>query len=287
MGWQDRDYAGPGGRGFSARPVIKPRMPSTLTGCVMALVVIGAVLGVDIETVIEYGALKAGTVVPGVQLWRLATYPWVAPPSGGGAFSLVLDLLFRLAFLWLFGRMAEQLLTRARWLAVAGTGILAGALGMEAMWRLFPGHFSVPWVFGSMTLVYALMGACLVRAPRTPLGLFFLPMAIELRWMVAFIGGISFLVAVSGKPSASGEAANLIALGAGAAIARLGARLPDPFAAIRIKIHNWRHHRHAQSLNDHHSEVDRILAKIKREGMGNLTAAEKKTLKRDTARLRV
>ena len=142
-----------------------------------------------------------------------------------------------------------------------------------------------------------LMGACVARIPRQGFGLFFIPVEIELRWIVAFVAGLSSLLVLTGSPAASGELAHLVAMGAGFGLAKLGAGrpvvrgnsispAPGPFAGLRIKYHNWKHHRNAQVQQDHHVEVDRILAKIKREGMGNLTSAEKATLKRDTARLR-
>lgn len=292
MGWQDRDYGNP----QQHQRMVRPGMPSTLTGWVMGLVVVGFFVSVASQKAVAWSLMAKGSVIPGAQVWRLVSYPWVGVHDGD-TLGLLLGLLLNLAMLWTFGRLAEMLLPRGRWLAVAGVGAVAGALVLECAWKILPQWFVVPAVAGPMVVVFALMGACLARVPRQGFGLFFLPVEIELRWIVAFVAGLSLLLVLTGSSSASGELAHLAAMGAGFGMAKLPSGRPvvrgssisparSPFSAIQEKIHNWRHHRGAQSLAEHQVEVDRILAKIKREGMGKLTGAEKRTLQRDTARLR-
>ncbi len=292
MGWQDRDY----GNQDTHQRMVRPSMPSTLTGWVMGLVVVGLFVSLASKTAVAYGVLAAGSVVPGAQVWRLATYPWISY-GFGDAMSLVINLLFNLALLWMFGRMAESLLTRGRWLLIAVLGPVVGALALEGAWHAAPQAFVSGVAAGPMVIMFALMGASVARTPKQPCGLFFLPMSIELRWVVAFIAGISLLLVVSQSPSGADEFSHLVSFAVGFGLAKLPSAPPvvrgrsispaySPFAALRIKLHNWKHHRQAQSHADHRAEVDRILAKIKREGMGKLTAKEKQVLQRDTERLK-
>lgn len=279
MGWQDRDY----GNDDQHRKMVRPKLPATLTGWVMGLCVVGFFVSIASPKVVEAGVMAAGSVVPGAQVWRLATHPWIYGRSGE-ALGLVLDLLLNLAMLWIFGRLAETMLPRGRWIAVAAGGILVSALGMELAWRLVPTGFALGFIHGPLVIVFALMGAGLAKAPRQPFGLFFLPMSIELRWIVLFFAGLSALLVVSRGPAGAGEMAHLLALGAGFAIAKL--RLPARQFTFNRLVEDIRDRNQAQTLAGHHEEVDRILSKIKREGMGKLTEAEKRTLKRDTDRLR-
>lgn len=279
MGWQDRDYANEAGY----RRMARPKLPATLTGWVMGLCVAGLFASMASTKVVEWGVMAKGSVVPGAQIWRLATHPWIYGRSGN-ALSLVLDLLLNLAMLWIFGRMAESMLSRGRWIAAAVGGILVSALGLELAWRLTPGLLAQDFIHGPLVIVFALMGACAAKSPRQPFGLFFLPLAVELRWIVLFFVGLSALLVAARGPAGAGELAHLFALGTGFGLAKL--RLPQRKFTFGGLVNEIQDRNQAQTLSGHHAEVDRILSKIKREGMGSLSETEKRTLKRDTARLR-
>jgi membrane associated rhomboid family serine protease len=138
------------------------------------------------------------------------------------------------------------------------------------------GFLSLGTMLGASGAVYGLMAACAILVPHFVGVLFIFP--VPIRVMVAVFAVASFLTVVTRDGNAGGEAAHLAGLLAGGGYVLLSPRL-DRFT-LKVRAGSWE-----KKLEDGRKlqiEVDRILAKVHREGLHSLTGAEKRTLKRAT-----
>lgn len=292
MAWESRNYA------YQPPPPTRPAWPRSLTVWLMVGSGLGALLGAALEGAsrvpqwawpVTQGVLGPGDLFGRHEWWRLFTYPWVQSflqPSAD-----FLSLLFGLMCLWVFGRMAEGCLSRWRCLAIVAAGVLVGGLAVSLVWALAPHLLAGQWLCGPMAMVFALMGVAVACMPRAPIGLMFLPFSFQLRWLVLGFAGLSLVMILAGSSRAALEATNLVSLGTGFVGAKLFERLrtrggvaASPWAQVQARVRAAREAKVEEDEAAHSAEVDRILAKIAKEGMGKLTKAEKATLRRSTER---
>ena len=219
------------------------------------------------------------TAVSHGQLWRLFTYAFVAVPS--------VWFLFEMLMLWYFGREVENGLGWKRFAILYAGLILLGPLLLQAF-----GYAGIPQTFaGAQELNFAIFAAFVAMHPGAQ---FFFGVAA--RWVFLGLLAISALQRLADhKPAevlvllSSSLLAILLMRRAGfeepllgenfrwslPGIKRAGNAFPSPSAPAGDK-------NSAKSapaaMPDPEQEMDRLLEKISRKGIGSLDASERAAL---------
>lgn len=296
MSWRDRDYnrddasygyrgndgggGGFGGAGFSFG------LGGGMTYMVKWLLIINiAIFVMDIFTNKQYfTAVGAFTYAGGVshgQLWRWVTYQFLHADF--------LHIAMNMLGLFFFGPIIERYLGSRRFLAFY---LLCGASGAWfystlGLTRIIPFDVNADLVGASGSL-FGILAAAAVVAPNTTVQLLIPPIPMKLRTMVLIVLGIAAFTVFFHGNNAGGQAAHL----GGAAFGYLLIRYPKSLNFAEAwgpgdfsdTLKRKRAEREQRKAVEEEEEVDRILAKVKKEGVGNLTEKEKDTLKRATER---
>ena len=261
--------------GFGGAAVVRALLLATAAVYVLQLVADRMTGGVFTAL---FGLSRAGLRQGG--LWQPVSYLFLH--------GSLMHLLMNLLGLYVFGRELEETLGARRFCGLYfGGGALAG-LG----WLLISGRAGGPCI-GASGAVFGVMGAFAALFPerRITLLLFFvLPVTMTARVLVIVLAAVAVLLLMGGGGNAA-HAAHLVGGVAGYAYGRpwrrrggwaggggsLGERLADWRA-------RWR--RRAlklvapEELPPDPEEVDRILEKIKVQGLDRLTRRERRALER-------
>lgn len=304
MPWHERQYyrdpSDGGGGGLFAR-LSGHSVVAWLLGINAAVFVLDLILGGGRRTQFELSTWGQFTVEDAIyhfQVWRWLTYQFLH----GGFFHL----LFNMIALFFFGPLMEQWWGSRRFLAFYLICGVSGAAIYSLIVLLMPGLIfdvtalqarapaAVPVVGASGAIFGILIGAA-VLFPHQRVMLLFPPIPMSLRTLALIILGIAVLSLLTGTPNAGGEAAHL----GGAALGwllvrrphwldwadRLGLERASP-ERLRQKHQQGRVQRRRQKEAEEAAEVDRILDKVKNQGLHSLTKREKKILNRATERQR-
>ncbi|MGA1525151.1 MAG: rhomboid family intramembrane serine protease [Planctomycetota bacterium] len=223
---------------------------------------------------LSWDALSSGY---GLGIVRLVTYQF----AHGG----LMHLVFNMIVLYFFSRIVT---TDTGDRGLIHLYLVGGVLGgiCQLLLGAAAGLSDGVLVLGASGAVYAIMvyGACL--APRQTVLLFFV-FPIELRWLVTFLvlaGVYASFQTLHGVGGSTADAAHLggalwgyLAFrkmrGYYLGLGHRGAPLWPALARMRAA----RSARHRASLQ---AELDRLLEKVHREGMGSLSEAERRALER-------
>jgi len=214
------------------------------------------------------------------QVWRYLTFQFLHADF----WHIVLNMLG----LYLLGAPLEQTWGPRRFVvfylacgAVAGAAyVVIGAMFHEPAWRP---------LIGASGGVYAIVLAAAVLFPHFRLIFFLFPVPIRLAALIIF-GGMIVLVLQSvsyGHMSAAmSDVAHLGGAVAAAAYIWLLPRLRGwgSGARTRVKAGAWQKKMQQRAADE--AELDRILEKIRREGLDSLSPREKRTLREATERQR-
>jgi membrane associated rhomboid family serine protease len=208
-------------------------------------------------------------------LWQLVTYGFLHSDSG------LSHLLFNALGLYFFGTMLEGLVGTQRFLTQFLAAVVAGGVvHLVASWLLGGGR--VP-VVGASGAVLALVCAAAVLEPRRTVLFLFIPVQL---WVLAAIVVAGDLVGVlTSLRDGGGSVAHWVHLG-GAAWGVLAVKRRWIWADPLERLRRRRAARDAEAALSEEAEVDRLLEKIQREGIGALDRQEKALLKRASARRR-
>ena len=223
-----------------------------------------------------------------LEVWRLITFQFLHDPSGGlFSFHLILNMFG----LWIFGPMVEQFLGGKKYLAfylmcglcggllfsmLPGRGNLTGC----AAPGLLTNDLKMPLI-GASAGVFGVIVACAYIQPNTIVQLLFPPIPMKLKWFAYGYVGLALVQLLMGSANAGGEAAHVGGAIAGYYFIRNSHHLLDFFDVFndsRDQRNAKRAIKNQQKRAKLDREVDRILAKVARDGIGSLTDAEKKTL---------
>jgi rhomboid family protein len=226
-----------------------------------------------------FGATPAGFW----QLWRYITFQFLH--STDGLWHLGLNMLA----LYMLGTPLEQRFGPKRFLRFyLGCGAVAG-LAYVVIGNVVGGMPDVP-IVGASGGVYAIVLACAVFFPHFRLIFFLFPVPIRLAAVIIF-GGMILLVlnSFSTGQFSSKFWSDVAHLGGAVASAFYIWVLPTlRIARTRTTQRRsdgaWR--RKMQEREEEQAEVDRILDKIRDEGLQSLSAREKRTLREATDRQR-
>ena len=231
-------------------------------------------------------------VIGGAELWRLISFQFMHAD--------LYHLMFNMLALYFFGVLIENILGGKRYLAfylicgVAG-GLfylllnLAGYLWVEQAGLssisgggLLFNATGTPLIGASAGVFGVLIGGAFLAPQARVLVFFIIPMKLStLAWLLIIV---SIVTIIFGLDNAGGEAAHLGGAAAGWALIRHPGRLHRFFDWLGRFDPTSRRFRSGSgggkksSKGSNPGEIDRILAKISREGLQSLTKAEKRKL---------
>ena len=281
MGLYDREYyrRSPGGSFAS------PLSGSSITKRLIILNVVVFVVDqflVNLARAPQYslsalGAFELTRATRGLQLWRWVTYQFVH--------AHVWHLVFNMIALYFFGPLMERWWGSRRYLAFY---LLCGISG-AVLYALLVPFLGPGFMVGASGSIFGILaGAALVAPDQTVLFMMFLPM--KLRTLALILMGVAAYTVFTAGPNAGGQAAHLggAALGfvlmknphwLGFAQRPLLRRRPVPGPVTRPPPD-------AHARRKQEAELDRILTKVKDQGLHSLSEKEKKTLRDATDRQR-
>lgn len=230
---------------------------------------------------ISYLGALTSDWVQGLQVWRLVTYiflhstPYNSPPG----FPWFTHILFNMYALFLFGPPLERVLGKRQFLTLYFLSGILGGLG----WSLLAGPHSS--CVGASGAIFGLLGSYALLFPNDRLALLFPPVVLK-AWQFVLIFGFIELYHVLGQ--SGGHVANSAHFFGGVAGAIYTLVLIHKYEPWRFRrVFKWLDN--LRDKSDQHKEqmdqaskkqVDEILEKISREGIGSLTDAERKILKK-------
>ncbi len=276
MGIYDRDYY------RQARPSFGLSFPQTVVGYLLLVnVAIYLVDWLVLDHPLFGLCCLTGATLTNFQWWRFVTYAFIHAPE---PYHIVLNMFG----LWMFGREIEGLYGPKEflrlYLALAVFGGLVWAVGNQLTHGAAQSSvIGASGAIAGIVILYAL------HFPRRILLLFFViptPAWIAGVLMVT----LDALGAIQSHRASAGESGSQIAYTvhlAGAALAFIYYRAGWNFGRFPPGSFSWRRFRPKPRLRVHlpedeeeslAKEVDRILAKISREGERSLTREERRTL---------
>jgi membrane associated rhomboid family serine protease len=275
MGLYDRDYTQAGQRqehyGVPQMRFNLPRMTPVVKWLLIiniSIFVIGVLIPTLGDSLERWFAVDGGSWFTGLQPWRLFTYQFLHSRT------VVWHVFFNMVALFFLGPPLERHWGSRRFLPFY---LICGAAGGLFYLLLIAIRFLTPIpMIGASGSVLGLLAACAILFPHIVLFVFFFPVPIRVAAVVfAFM---YFLLIVTRSNNAGGEAAHLAGMVAGAAYVLLMPR----FGQFRLKMRAGSWDKSVEQQRMLQIEVDRILAKVHREGLHSLTGKEKKALKKAT-----
>lgn len=279
MGIYDRDYNRPegyeqqyaaGGTMSGLTPVVKWLLIINFVVFVLnKLVLPSLVPGGDKITALDlYGSILPDSTARALQLWRLISYQFLHAGVG--------HLVFNMIVLYFMGPFVERAWGSRAFLKFY---LICGATGGLVytgcvMAGLLPAGFMV----GASGAIYGVMAAVAYMFPRLRVMLWgIVPMTMA--WLVVLMIIISFVTMATGH-NIGGELAHLSGLGAGFVYV-----LYKPWVTnLRMRHEKGAWVRKVESEREFVKEVDAILDKVHREGIGSLTGHERHMLQEATRR---
>jgi membrane associated rhomboid family serine protease len=294
MGIYDRDYnrddtglgyRGRGVGGGTSNMFVRAPGWSVNTWIIVINITVHLLMITALPVLFQIGHLSVFQAFQRLEVWRLITFQFLHDPSS------IWHILFNMFGLWIFGPMVEQFLGGKKYLAfylMCGLcgGLLfsiltvLGNLTGGAAPGLLTNDLQMPLI-GASAGVFGVIVACAYIQPNTIVQLLFPPIPMKLKWFAYGYVGLALVQLLMGSANAGGEAAHVGGAVAGYYFIRNSHHLLDFFDVFN----DSRDQRNAkkaiktqQKRAKLDQEVDRILAKVARDGIGSLTDAEKKTL---------
>ncbi|MBI4581660.1 MAG: rhomboid family intramembrane serine protease [Planctomycetes bacterium] len=290
MSWRDRPYSDE--TYGQTRPELRFQFHRpTMVATWLVLINVGVHLVHLISTNVSPGGFQRtlGLSLDGVahlKVWQLATYMFVHDARG------ILHILFNMLMLYFIGIQIERGFGHQRFLWFYAVSGLVGGLAYLVLGALTPSYFALPLV-GASGAVYGLLMVAMIFYPQMQIILFVFPMPIRVFGAVMLAILLFQAITPGGVENLGGEVCHL-----GGALAAVGVLYawgmmprvgfgPPGGGALGRGLSRWFHRfgaagrRHRQ-LADTEAEVDRILDKVRHEGVHSLTRREKKTLARAT-----
>jgi membrane associated rhomboid family serine protease len=231
------------------------------------------------------GHFSTGKSFLELQVWRFVTFQFLHVD--------VIHLLFNMLGLWFVGWVVEEYLGRRRYLAFYLACGIFGAIGYLVLNFLgaivFPGRAAdlpallvgdvyTPLVGASAGVFGVLMAAAFIAPTAIVDVLLIIPM--KMRTAVYLFLGLATLNLLRGGINAGGDAAHVGGALAGAYFIRNIHVLRDFFDVLG----DSRRRAQAEARRIDTGEVDRVLDKVKAQGLASLTPEERAILKAATTR---
>lgn len=279
MSFQDRRYGSSDGGDSWGAATLRPYFPRP-SRAVKALLVVNVVVFLvqlifdnnRTEPVHPMSDWLGATVAGYWQVWRYLTFQFLHRDAQ--------HILLNMLGLYMLGTPLEGLMGWRRFTAfylscgvVAGVAyVLIGAISLDV-------GTHTP-IIGASGGVFGLLLACAVWFPAMR---FFI---VPIRWAAGIIFGLMILKAAGGGEGSMSDVAHL-----GGAIGAAGwiwilPRLRGADTVGRIKRGHWQRKMLMQQEEDQalQAQVDRVLQKVKEQGIANLSSKDKKILQEATRR---
>lgn len=217
------------------------------------------------------------TVIPALwwEVWRYITFQFL---HGG-----VMHILFNMLGLYFLGNHLERAWGPKRFLRFyLICGAFAG-LTHVTLTFLFGWNPYIP-LLGASGGVYAVIMACAILFPGIKLILMFFP--VPIRFAVMLFLGVALLSLLSGDSGGVSHAAHFGGMVFGGAWIWLLPKAKQATANAQAKVQQgtWERKMHKEQAS--REEIDKILDKIGKNGIGSLTGREKKILQDATEQQR-
>lgn len=274
--WQDAPEPRGGGMGLAV-----PRMTSAVKVLVIANVAVylvffiffeGVGSGLAKERALELFALSPAVWrdwFPFVPLWQLVTYAFLHGDA--------LHILYNMLGLYFLGTMLEGVIGARRFAAFYFAAIVLAGF-MQLMVGLL---FSDAPILGASGGVLACVCAMATMRPATRIIFFIFPMTLRtLALIYVALDVLNLINLLKGGGSNVASMAHLTGAAFGFAAVRAGWIWHDPIALFSAA----RARRAGESEVESRERLDRLLAKIGREGIGALSGREKAFLKKMSKR---
>ncbi len=230
-----------------------------------------------------WGAYSFSDAILGFEVWRLFTYQFIH--------ANLFHILFNMLGLYFIGPLVEQWWGPRKFLAFYLLSGMGGALLFSTLGAI-PGLVEVApdqQLVGASGAIFGILVGAAVAYPNLEVTPLFLPFRLKMRTFALIFMGIIFLSLLAGSVGAPSEAAHL----GGAVIGFVLMKWPrtlNMFERFQLpRLAKWRQKRRQKQLQrqrereDHlEAEVDRILAKVNREGLHSLNRRERRTLQEAT-----
>lgn len=219
------------------------------------------------------------------QVWRYATFQFLH----GGLWHIFLNMLV----LYMFGSALERQWGPGRLVVFYLTCGAAAGAAYVAM-SLVAGGAAQRWVplIGASGGVYGILLACVVLFPHMRVLFFLFPMSMRTMGLIIFGIAVLTVLGGAGTPMFWSQVAHLGGAGMGAVwiwgLPRMGARRGGPRLGARLfgRLRQGAWERRLARRRREEGEIDRILDRIHRDGVGSLTRGEKRALQDATRRQR-
>ena len=209
------------------------------------------------------------------KVWQLFTYMFLHAGFG--------HIFFNMLALWMFGSALERTWGSRQFIKY----YLLTGLGGGLCYALFNMSSPIPTV-GASGAIYGLLAAYAVLFPDSVIYVWFV-IPLKAKWFALIFGGIEFFASF-GQGGGVAHLAHLGGMVIGYVYLKRGRILPHHWGR---NLSDWQERRRLaeqwreqQELDKLRREVDELLDKINREGMGSLTPAEQKRLDKASRILR-
>jgi membrane associated rhomboid family serine protease len=273
MGIYDRDYVRPeheqhysmGGGFRGIPPVVKWLLIINFSVYIIAKLIPG--LG---NYIYYYCSVLPESFPKMIQVWRLVTYQFLHDPSN------IFHIVFNMLVLYFMGPFVERTWGSRAFLKFY---LIAGAAGgVVYTFLVLIGILPAGMMMGASGAIYGVVAAIAVMYPRMRVLLYgIIPMTMV--WLVVLVVIMSLLFIASGV-NAGGEVAHLTGL----AVGFLYVKYKPWLTQRRMQRQKGAWQKKIEQERNFHTEVDRILEKIQREGINALSAREKQILQEATRR---
>jgi len=289
VSFQDRHYYRepvPEGGGFRpTRPTASMFFPS-LTPWVKYLLIINGVvyvlqimtrtydpeLGIIIkDPLANWFAAQGQPPLAALQVWRLITFQFLHASFG--------HILFNMIGLYFFGTAIERTMGSRRFIYFYLT--CGGVGGLVFVISSMVGFYEGGILVGASGGVLGLMAAMAIYYPKAKVYVYFL-FPIPIRVLILIITVIYTLNVLQGGHNAGGDLCHLGGMGTGFAWLLWRGRIHTLW--LRRQQGSFRRKQEEDAKLQF--EVDRILAKVKEQGMQSLTRKEQESLRRATKQQR-
>jgi membrane associated rhomboid family serine protease len=274
MGLYDRDYTQPDSRqqryGLPQMRFNLPRLTPTVKWLLIVnfavfLVCFATPLGTFIE---RWFALQPRSWSTTLQAWRLITYQFLHSRA------YVWHIFINMLGLFMLGPSLERFWGSRRFLSFYLLCGVSGGLLYLSLVRV--GFLTALPMVGASGAILGVIAACAILFPHFMVIVFIFPVPIRVFAVVFAVA--SFLAVVTQRQNAGGEAAHFAGMAVGAAYVLLHPK----WDRVKLKMRSGSWEKRLEEGRKLQIEVDRILAKVHREGLHSLTAREKRILKRAT-----
>jgi len=303
MAWHDRDYNrdeatygsgggyrfGGGGGGVFGGPLGKHSVVAWLLGINIVVFLLDTVLSSGVRTaswasLSYWGNYNLEQGIYGFQLWRLLTFQFLH----GDLFHILMNMIG----LYFFGRMLEGWWGPRRFLAFYLLCGVSGAVVMTVL-SFIPGLLMIgptTTLVGASGGLFGILAGAAVIAPNQVVRLLFPPIPMKIKTMALVFLGLSALSVLAGASNAGGDAAHLGGALLGWVLVKNAGWLnfADRLSpqAIQAGVAKGRYEKKQKQAQQTEADVDRILDKVRDQGLQSLTKAEKKKLNEATQRQR-